>query len=629
MTPGRNDPCPCGSGRKFKKCCQAEFKGLSLPGRQGEGAAVQKVRDLNQLVALFNSGRLAEVELVAQGMLARHGNEGMVWKLLGLALLMQGKDSLPALRKAATLLPTDAELCNYLGIALVGKERFAEAITSLRRALKINPLYAEACYNLNLAYMAQGCLAEAEEILRQGLKIRPDYAMAHHGLGLVLKARGDLKGAEESLGHALNLKPDFAGGYYSLGYLFMEQNRSAEAEACFRRAVEIDPAYHEARNKLGLCLAEQGRLGEAEENYRQVLASAPDNIDARFNLAVVRKARLGDENTAALLALDQAIKEEKKVLPGNEIVMLNFALGRSFDDCGDYDKAFAYYAEGARRKRATFDYNAQENSARFAQIARLFSEEAMIALAGSGDPSSTPVFVVGMPRSGTTLVEQIVASHPDIHGAGELPDLIDVATGTIGGQEALFPRALPALSKERLAVMGMEYVARTRRHAPQELRITDKQPLNFMAAGLIHLMLPNAKIIHVERNPIDTCISCFSQLFQGRMEFSYDLGELGQYYIDYRRLMEHWRNVLPKNAFLDVRYEDIVQDPETQARRLIDYCGLEWDARCLDFHNNSRVVRTASVAQVRQPVYASSVERWRRYGKHLGPLLYALGDFGA
>jgi hypothetical protein len=231
-----------------------------------------------------------------------------------------------------------------------------------------------------------------------------------------------------------------------------------------------------------------------------------------------------------------------------------------------------------------------------------------------------------MPRSGTTLTEQIIASHPDVHGAGELPDLMAIAQRDAAGTGAVFPNNILALDQPRLGTWAAEYVAGLQRRAPDARHITDKMPANFMAIGLIHVMLPNAKIIHVSRNPVDTCLSCFMQLFSSGQQQSYELSELGKYYVDYARLMEHWRNVLPAGAFLDVQYEDIVAEQETQARRMIAFCGLDWDDACIDFHKNERSIRTASKSQVRQPIYKSSVERWRPYEKFLGPLLDALGD---
>jgi hypothetical protein len=210
-----------------------------------------------------------------------------------------------------------------------------------------------------------------------------------------------------------------------------------------------------------------------------------------------------------------------------------------------------------------------------------------------------------------------------VHGAGELPDLLAIAQRPLNG--AGFPENILALNPAQLTAWGADYVAGLRLHAPEAKHITDKMPANFFAIGLIHLMLPHAKIIHVNRNPVDTCLSCFTRLFNRKQNQTYDLAELGRYYVDYARLMNHWRTVLPADAFIDVQYEAIVADPEAQARRLLDYCGLEWNAACLDFHKHQRSIRTASVTQVRQPVYQSSVERWRHYEKHLGPLLEALG----
>ncbi|MCR4299784.1 MAG: sulfotransferase, partial [Gallionella sp.] len=284
--------------------------------------------------------------------------------------------------------------------------------------------------------------------------------------------------------------------------------------------------------------------------------------------------------------------------------------------------AFPHFLEGNKLKRATLDYDPDETARRIDSIMRNFDMATMDRLRG-GDPSHLPVFILGMPRSGTTLVEQIISSYPGVHGAGELSDLEAIMRRNVAG--AAFPDNLPSLDQARLAAWGADYVAGLQRRAPDARRITDKMPANFFAVGLIHLMLPNAKIIHVKRDPVDTCLSCFFQLFRNGQEFTYDLAELGRYYADYARLMEHWRKVLPEGAFLDVRYEDIVADQEAQSRRLVGYCGLEWNDACLDFDKNRRAVRTASMTQVRQPIYRSSVERWRNYEKFLGPLFDTLG----
>jgi hypothetical protein len=244
----------------------------------------------------------------------------------------------------------------------------------------------------------------------------------------------------------------------------------------------------------------------------------------------------------------------------------------------------------------------------------VFDRNLLEKLQGAGDPSSTPVFVLGMPRSGSTLIEQILASHPQIHGAGETEDLAECLP-------AGFPECLSTADASAIREIGRAYLSRL----PQgRQRVVNKLPHNFLRIGLIRLALPNARIIHTERNPLDTCVSCYSKLFTAGQNFSYDLGELGRYYRLYSGLMDHWRSVLPADAMLHVAYEDVVEDLEGQARRLIEYCGLPWDDRCLDFYKTNRTVRTASAVQVRKPLFRSSVERWKKYEAGLGPLLSEL-----
>ena len=250
----------------------------------------------------------------------------------------------------------------------------------------------------------------------------------------------------------------------------------------------------------------------------------------------------------------------------------------------------------------------------------------LIAAKSCGDPTCMPIFVIGMPRSGTTLVEQILASHPMVHGAGELQTFNDVVLEVRGpdGNTLPYPDFVPSLDRGALKAVGERYVALVRKLAPSGERVTDKMPSNYYFAGLIHLALPNAKLIHTMRDPVDTCVSCFSKLFSAEQNHTYDLSELGRYYRHYEKLMAHWRRVLPQDRMLDVRYEDVVADLEAQARRVIAYCGLPWDDRCLAFHKTDRPVRTASATQVRQPIYASAIGRWKVYEEFLGPLLKEL-----
>jgi hypothetical protein len=283
--------------------------------------------------------------------------------------------------------------------------------------------------------------------------------------------------------------------------------------------------------------------------------------------------------------------------------------------------------KGNELKRRRIDYDEVRALGVLDRVRSVFDRRLLAARQGGGYPSSLPVFVVGMPRSGTTLVEQILASHPEVHGAGELPDLNRLVERlrNAAGAAFLYPEDAPALAAERLREFGETYVEGLRGRAPGATRVTDKMPGNFLLLGLIHLALPGASIIHVTRDPRDTCLSCYSKLFTAEQNFAYDLGELGRYYSKYSQLMAHWQDVLPEGRILSIRYEDVIADLEGEARRIISHCGLAWDERCLAFHKTERPVKTASATQVRRPIYRSAVGRWQLYEEHLGPLLAALG----
>jgi tetratricopeptide (TPR) repeat protein len=333
----------------------------------------------------------------------------------------------------------------------------------------------------------------------------------------------------------------------------------------------------------------------------------------------------GDEN---LLALESQLPNAKSLSTDKQI-SLHYALGKAYDDLKNYDQAFPHFIEGARLKRSKLNYDAKADQARVEHIINLVDKPFFDTLLDAGDPSNVPIFILGMPRSGTTLTEQIIASHPDVYGAGELDDLMAIVQRQIGNTstDLTFPASLKNLDPDTLSAWGQDYITGLHQQAPNAKHITDKMPINYMAMGLIPLMLPHAKIIHVKRNPIDTCVSCFTRLFNRHQDASYDLNELGQHYASYARLMDHWQQVMPSDSFIEVQYEHIVADIEQQARRLIEFCNLNWDNSCLDFYNTKRSIRTASVTQVRQPIYTSSVERWRHYEAYLQPLLESLGEF--
>jgi tetratricopeptide (TPR) repeat protein len=522
-------------------------------------------------------------------------------------------------------MPDNAEAHYNLGTAFKDLGRLNDAVASYRRAVALKPDFALAHYNLGNTLRELGQLDAAVENYQHALKIKPDSAAMLNNLGATLKDLGRLDRAIESYQRALEIEPNYIKALSNLGDALRDSGQFESALACYRRALEIDPKCEKVMLGISELYVIRGEIKEAEVEIQKALKINPDNLDARFIMANFRKIQAGDENFVALLAAEEKVRNSQVSMPYQQIVSLHFALGKCFDDMGDYDRAFPHFIEGCKLKRATFKYDAVGMTQSFSDTIRVFDKSTIARLRGGGSLSKVPIFVLGMPRSGTTLTEQIIASHPEVYGAGELHDLLTITQRDVDGARG-FPNNILALDQASLAKWADDYVAGLRQRAPDARHITDKMPDNFWVIGLIHVMLPNAKIIHVKRNPVDTCLSCFTKLFGGSMKHTYDLAELGQYYVDYVRLMEHWRNVLPAGAFLDVQYEDIVADQETQARRLIDFCGLEWSDACIDFHKHKRSVGTASMSQVRRPIYSSSVERWRPYEKYLGPLLDALGD---
>lgn len=527
-------------------------------------------------------------------------------------------------RQAIAANPQHVESLSNLGAVLLEEERADKAVEPLEQALRLNPNHAEALCNLGMVRNVLDRYDAAFALFHKALQIHPDYAEAYIGLARFHHEKEHMAEAERCARRAVELAPQRAEMCSQLGSIYTEMARSDEAREMFEKSLAINPECNEALIGLGHLCMERGDMDKAEALFRQALALKEDNLPARFHLAQVRKVTAGDANLVALETAEQTACDPAHPLSPKKWITLHFALGKCYDDSKQYDQAFPHFLEGCRLKRATYKYDANAVTRHFDAIRRAFNPDTLDRLRGAGNASELPIFVLGMPRSGTTLTEQILASHPDVHGAGELPDLLAIAQRPVNA--AGFPENILAIERAQLTAWGADYVAGLRRHAPEAKHITDKMPANFFAIGLIHLMLPRAKIIHVNRNPVDTCLSCFTRLFNRKQNQTYDLAELGRYYVDYARLMNHWRQVLPAGAFLDVQYEAIVADPEAQARRLLDYGGLEWNAACLDFHKHQRSIRTASVTQVRQPIYKTSVERWRHYEKYLGPLLDALGN---
>lgn len=574
-------------------------------------------------IAYYDAKRHDEAEACHQKALAL--TPGLLQSLNNLGSIARARKNLKAAaewyRKALAIDSDYLESLSNLGAVLVEDDQADAAEASLLRALQLQPAYPEALCNLGLARLKQERTDEAAALLQRSLQLRPGYSEALVGLARARHEKDQLDDAAQLLRQATQCAPDKTDAWCQLGSVCMELGETVEAEAAFTKAIAIDPEASDALTGLANLRLEEGKIEVSVRLLDQALSIDPESLSARFHLTQARKVKPGDANLAAL----EARATDMTDLNTDKRISLHYALGKAYDDLKDYDRAFPHFLEGARLKRQKLHYDAGADAARVQCIVEIVDRTFLDRLWGAGDPSDVPVFVLGMPRSGTTLTEQIIASHPEVHGAGELRDLMEVVQQPISGFGfEPYPEGLAKLDRQTVAQWGRDYAERLRRHAPQAKRITDKMPANYLALGLIPLILPNAKIIHVKRNPVDTCVSCFTRLFNRHQDATYDLAELGRHYASYARLMQHWRQVLPPGSFMEVQYEDIVADMEGQARRLIDFVGLEWNDACLEFHKNARNIRTASVTQVRQPIYTSSVERWRHYEKHLGALLQAL-----
>ena len=439
------------------------------------------------------------------------------------------------------------------------------------------------------------------------------------GSGGVCLADGRYDEALYWFTRAQEIAPDLPSALEGAGSALLALGRPAEALTVFERLQSVDAKSDMAFHGAGEALQQLGRLPEARRAVERAVALAPDHAGHHYALAQLGRFVEDDPRLAGLERL--AVKAVS--LPEAARCELHFALGKAYDERGRYAEAFEHLRTANALKRRHIVYDEAMFLGILDDLAAAFTPAVMAARRGAGDPSDIPVFVVGMPRSGTTLVEQIIGSHPAAFGAGELMYLHYLLGQNLAGPD--FPAHFAEVPNEALRKLGSLYAARLRASAPQAARIVDKLPANFMLAGLIHLVLPNARIIHVRRDPLDTCLSCYMNLFSQNIDYSYDLGELGRYYHAYEGLMAHWRRVLPEGAMLEVRYEELVKDFAAEARRIVAYCGLDWDEACLSFHRTERVVHTLSSAQVRQPLYTSAVGRAAPYRQWLGPLCEALG----
>ena len=516
----------------------------------------------------------------------------------------------PHLQKAA------ASLCN---------NRIAEAETLLRARLAQYPADVAALRMLAEAQARLLRYRDARLLLERVLTLAPAFDAARHNYATVLNREGRSAEALAQCAQLLAKEPDDPG-YRSLhAAVSANLGNYADAIASYESVLERHPRQPKLWMSYGHALKTTGRVPEGIAAYRRALSMEPTLGEGYWSLANLKTFRFGD---AEMLAMRQALGRTE--LADEDRLHFEFALGKALEDAGSYEESFAHYAAGNALRRRMHAYDAEENSGFVRRSKRLFTREFFAGRAGAGAPAPDPIFIVGLPRSGSTLIEQILASHPLVEGTMELPELPKIARDLAGAddqdEEGVFFKRLAALDHGQLRDLGERYLAETRvmRKTGAPFFI-DKMPNNLFYVGLIHLILPNAVIIDARRHPLACCFSCFKQHFARGQWFTYGLEDLGRYYRDYVELMSHYDLVLP-GRMGRVHYERLIEDTETQVRRLLGHCRLPFDANCLRFYENERAVRTASSEQVRQPIFRAAAEQWRHYEPWLGPLESALGD---
>jgi tetratricopeptide (TPR) repeat protein len=581
--PGRNDPCPCGSGRKYKHCCEAAARAAASTGvgvaasPTGSPKGTSTDDLLKTAMRLTSAGRVAE--------------------------------AIPFLEQIVRQAPSQAAAHFNLATAYLSIGRLSAAATGFRRATTLKPTYADAHFSLGLTLARLGQPKDAMASLAKVVEIRPRMAEAHQVLGDLQRTQGLASQALQSYRRAAAAAPETTIGRMSRARVLIAEGKPQEAEAGLRRAIAADANDCGLHWLLATVLGEAGRFEDAEASFRRAIELEPGRLEIYRDLLLAKKLQPSDRPL-----LERLIERvQGRAVGAPAPVELLFAIAKGHDDVGDHEAAMRRFDEANAARRSASTYDRDAHARRVDEVIAAFPAGLLARSDCLGDPDPRPVLILGMPRSGTTLVEQIVSSHPQVVGGGELPFWPSRGRGL--NLVALADRAATFVPELAAAYRGeLDRLSQT------ASRITDKNPYNFESLGLIRLAFPNARFIHCSRHPVDTALSIYTTLFATRTDYASDRGDIVFYYRQYLRLMTHWRAVLPAGTLFEAPYEAIVADPEPWSRALVDFCGLEWNDACLRPEANPRAIRTASLWQARQPIYTGSVERWRRCEPWLGEL---------
>jgi len=572
-----------------------------------------------QASSLYQAGRLPESGAAYTQLCTRFPHDPETWSMLGVIKGRLGatREAERHLRHALELDPHYAPAWSNLGTLMQHNGRLDDAAACFRRALSINPADAIAGNNLGTVLREQGKLAEAMECYRTAIRLKPRYAQAHNNLGTALHEQCRTRDAIESYRKALKAEPRFAQAHYNLGVSLQSDGTHQQALYHYEKALEIAPDLVDAVAAIARMHEKEGRFDDARKQLEPYLDARPP---ASIAVAYAILSRHTQDQQRAATLLEEALPQAS--LSPIQRQEMEFMLGDLYDDLGEYDRAFHHYQTANSLRPGRFDATAYQ--AQIEAIAQEVDHQLVARLGSVADAGDRPIFIVGMPRSGTSLIEQILASHPDVHGAGELPHLGALVHELQQQAHTPYPHVLADMSPDGARDIGRKYLKLLDGISKTARFVTDKMPHNFLFLGLISAALPGAKVIHCIRNPMDTCLSIYFHNFNSNHPYSNDLQDLGRYYQGYMALMEHWREVLGTRLF-EVKYEDLIANQQQQTEELLAFCDLGWNDACLDFHKNRRIVNTPSYGQVRKPIYHSSVERWRNYEAHITPLKNALG----
>ncbi len=518
-------------------------------------------------------------------------------------------------------IPEDTQLEILFGVLCKQLDQRSQAINYLSRTILREPDNAHALTLLGNVFLDDEKIAESLGVLERAVELQPNSYEPYASLGATNLKLSHYGRAATLLEQAVAMKPSDAISNANLAIAYSNLDRYDDAYKYAQKALKLDPKSATNLHLMGLIHFETGNIEQAIDYFVKAIRIDKTFGNAYADLARSRKFSAADSKV--IIRFENALKES---MPPEQRAFIHFGLGKIYDDCQEWDKAFRQFRQGNLLSRASADVTPPRRQ--FKQVKKVFTQTLLNQGELHGSQSAKPVFVVGMPRSGTTLIEQIIASHPQGAGAGELREIDEIFSKicTPDGDDKFRTSCARNLNSEELSRQARYYLDILEDHRDNSERIVDKMPENYFNLGLVHLLFPNATIIHTVRNPLDTCLSCYFQSFIA-VDWSFDLGWIAERYCFYREVMDYWQQVLPQNGILTVEYENVVEDPEAQVRRILAACNLPWDPACLEFNQASRAVKTASLWQVRQPIYRTSKQRWVNYAEHLQPLIKPLSPY--